>query len=151
MWSRSVSAMQLEVTDQEAAALLALLLSRTEVPGIYIFGRRHGRSFEALYVGKAGSLRSRIKVQLNNHKLLTHVWNAKTGRRIVMLGEFKAKRGQIPDTCLRTAEKALIRYFVAEGHDLVNLQGVILRQHDVSSTGVHKAKDFPNLIQVEVS
>jgi hypothetical protein len=25
-------------------------------PGIYIFGRRHGTSFEALYVGKATSL-----------------------------------------------------------------------------------------------
>jgi hypothetical protein len=127
------------------------LQSVSEKPGIYIFGRRHGKLFEALYVGKASSLRPRIKTQLNNHKLLTHVWNAKTGRRIVMLGEFKARRNQTPATCLPIAERALIRYFVSEGHDLVNLQGVNLRQNDVLSTGVHKVKDFPNLIQVEAS
>jgi excinuclease UvrABC nuclease subunit len=45
----------------------------SEVPGIYIFGRRHGKLFEALYVGKASILRGRIKTQLNNHKLLKHV------------------------------------------------------------------------------
>jgi hypothetical protein len=115
---------------------------------IYIFGRRHSKSFEALYVGKASSLRGRVKTQLNNHKLLTHVWNAKTGSRIVMIGEFKAKQKQTPATCLPIAERALIRYFVSEGHDLVNLQGVNLRQNDVLSTGMHKVKDFPNLIQV---
>jgi hypothetical protein len=127
------------------------LESISDGPGIYIFGRRHGSLFEALYVGKAGSLRGRIKTQLNNHRLLTHIWNAKTGRRIVMLGEFKAKQRQTAVSCLPIAEKALIRYFVSKGHDLVNLQGVNLRQNVVSSTGAHKAKDFPNIIQVEAS
>jgi hypothetical protein len=95
--------------------------SISEVPGIYIFGRRFGKSFEALYVGKASLLRGRIKTQLNNHKLMTHVGNAKAGKRIVMLGEFKAKPKHTPAMCLPIAEKALIRYFVAKGDDLVNL------------------------------
>jgi hypothetical protein len=96
-------------------------------------------------------MRGRIKTQLNNHKLLTHVWNVKTGKRIVMLGEFKAKQRQNHGDCLPIAEKALIRYFVSKGHDVANLQGVKLRHHGVSSTGVHKVRDFPNHIQVEVA
>ena len=40
--------------------------SLPERPGIYIFGRRHGTSFEALYVGKAGSLQGRVKQQFKN-------------------------------------------------------------------------------------
>jgi len=127
------------------------LNSISEVPGVYIFGRRHGKVFEALYVGKGKLLRTRIKTQLNNHKLLKHVWNAKTGNRVVLLGEFKAKQHQNDTTCLPIPEKALIRYFVSKGHDLVNIQGVMLKYHGVSSTGVHKVRDFPNHIQVEVA
>jgi len=127
------------------------LASISEVPGIYLFGRRHGKLFEALYVGKATNLRGRIKTQLNNHKLLKHVWNAKSGKRVVLLGEFKAKKNQTHAACLPISEKALIRYFVSKGHDLVNIQGVTLKHHGVSSTGVHKVRDFPNHIQVEVA
>ena len=123
----------------------------SEVPGIYIFGRRHGKFFEALYVGKASILRRRIKTQLNNHTLLSHVWNAKAGKRVVLIGEFKAKQHQTYEACLPISEKALIRYFVSKGHDLVNVEGVTRTHHGVSSTGTHKAKDFPNHIQVEVA
>jgi hypothetical protein len=124
--------------------------SISESPGIYLFGRRFGRSLGVLYVGKAtNSLRSRIKQQLNNNKLLNHVWEAKNGRRIVLLGEFKAKPRQTALVCLPIAEKALIRYFVSKEHDLVNVQGVKLRHHQVLSTGLHTVKDFPNGIQVE--
>lgn len=122
-----------------------------EVPGIYIFGRRYGKLFEALYVGRAKNLRGRVKTQLNNYNLLNHVWRAKAGKRVVLVGEFKAKTAQTHAVCLPIAEKALIRYFVSEGHNLVNIQGVTLKHHGVSSTGVHKVKDFPNHIQVEVA
>jgi hypothetical protein len=33
----------------------------TDGAGVYIFGRRWGSQFEALYVGKAGNIRSRVK------------------------------------------------------------------------------------------
>lgn len=121
-------------------------------PGIYIFGRRYDTSFEALYVGKAtASLRGRIKTQLNNLKLMTHISNAKSGKRVLMLGEFNAKQKQNPDDCLPLAEKALIRHFVSQGHNLVNIHGVKILHHSISSTGLHKAKDFPNHIQIEVA
>ncbi len=121
-----------------------------EIPGIYIFGRRHGKSFEALYIGQALELRSRIKTQLNNHKLLNHIWAAKAGKRILMIGKLKAKQKHNPKVCLGISEKALIRYFVSKEHDLVNLQGIELKHHGISSIGLHKARDFPNHLQVEV-
>ena len=54
-------------------------------PGIYIFGRRYGKNFEALYVGQASNgMRGRIKTQFNNLKLMQHLKNSKSGRRIVL-------------------------------------------------------------------
>jgi hypothetical protein len=67
----------------------------------------------------------------------------------VLIGEFRARPHQTHKACLPISEKALIRYFVSEGHDLVNVQGITLKHHGVSSTGTHKVKDFPNHIQVE--
>jgi hypothetical protein len=81
-------------------------------PGIYIFGRRFGGRLEALYVGKAEQLRSRVNTQLNNHRLMTHVLNAKSGQRIVLVGTFWPKKGQQRKICLAIAERALIRYFL---------------------------------------
>ena len=37
--------------------------------GVYVLGRRWGKQFEALYVGKANNLRGRVKGQLNNLRL----------------------------------------------------------------------------------
>src|SRR6266540_1327951 len=43
----------------------------SEVPGIYILGRRHGVNFSPMYVGRAGGLRSRIWQQFTtNIKLM---------------------------------------------------------------------------------
>ena len=106
-WSR-----ELPLKRNSRSGLYEINLEKIpEVPGVYIFGRRHGAIFEALYVGKSADLRSRIKTQLNNHKLLTHVWNAKDGGRALMFGEFKAKPKQNHADCLRITEKALIRHF----------------------------------------
>lgn len=55
-----------------------------EIPttaGIYVFLRVHGVSAEALYVGKATNLKSRIKQQLNKLKLMTAILNATNGER----------------------------------------------------------------------
>jgi hypothetical protein len=50
------------------------------LPGVYVFGHRWGDSFEALYVGQAKNVRSRVKGQLNNLKLMTHLREAKGGQ-----------------------------------------------------------------------
>ena len=48
--------------------------------GIYIFGRRHGRNIEALYVGKANSIRARVKSQLKNLPLMKHIEKCENGQ-----------------------------------------------------------------------
>ncbi len=117
--------------------------------GIYIFGRRWGSQFEALYVGKAGNIRGRVKGHLNNLRLMQHLRNAKTGKRIVLAGRLVTKRGQRLPKCLALTERALIRYFLSEGHDLVNKQGTRLRRHELESSGQHPKRFFPNAIYLE--
>jgi hypothetical protein len=109
-----------------------------DVSGLYVFGRRWGSSFEALYVGKAKNLRSRVKGQLNNLKLMSHLRDAKDGSRVVIAGTIITKRGQQIEKCLTLVERSLIRYFLSEGDDLVNIQGTLLRRHEVNSTQTSK-------------
>jgi hypothetical protein len=121
----------------------------TDDAGVYLFGRRWGSQFEALYVGKAGNIRSRIKGHLNNLRLMQHLRNAKTGKRIVLAGRLVTKRGQKLPKSLLLAERALIRYFLSEGHDLVNKQGTRLRRHELTSSGNHPKRFFPKLMYLE--
>ena len=53
------------------------------------------------------------------------------------------------DRCLPLIERALIRYFLSEGDDLVNKQGTRLRRHELSSSGKHPKRFIPNLMYVE--
>ena len=118
-------------------------------PGVYIFGRQWGTSFEALYVGQAGRLRGRIRTHLNNAKLLRHLAEARNGKKVVVAGAFLSKRGQNEKKCLGIAERALIRHFLAKGHDLVNKQGTRIRRHRIASIGSHPRRFWPGDLQVE--
>ena len=117
--------------------------------GVYIFGRRWGAQFEALYVGKAGNVRGRVKGHLNNLRLMQHLRNAKAGKRIVLAARLVTRRGQKLPKSLALAERALIRYFLSEGHDLVNKQGARLRRHELASSGQHPKRFFPSLMYLE--
>lgn len=119
------------------------------VAGIYVFGRRWGRDFEALYVGKANSIRGRVRGQLNNLRLMQHVRSAKSGKRFLLAGRVRTKPGQSRSECLALAERAAIRYFLAEGHDLVNRQGTRIRRHEVTSSGKHPKRFIPALMYLE--
>ncbi len=120
-----------------------------KVSGIYILGRRWGTGFEALYVGKANNIRGRVKNQLNNLRLMQHLQNAKTGRRILLSGRIVTKPGQRLEKSLVLIERALIRYFLSEGHDLVNKQGTRLRRHEVLSSGRHPKRFIPGVMYLE--
>jgi hypothetical protein len=102
-------------------------------PGIYIFYRAFGDSARALYVGKAGDLRSRIKQQLNAHRLMTGVGNAAIGSRFIAYGELKRRPGQQVGKCLELMERAMIRYYLAEKHELLNKNGTRIRKHSLAS------------------
>lgn len=102
-------------------------------PGLYVFGRRFRKHVEALYVGKADSLRVRIKTQLKNLPLMLHVRKAKIGPRLLLIGRFVPQPGQRQSKCLPVMERALIRHFLSEGHDLVNKHGTRPRRHEIRS------------------
>ena len=118
-------------------------------PGIYIFGRHWGSNLEALYVGKANKIRSRVKGQLNNLRLMHHLKGASTGKRLVLAGKILTRPGQRLQKSVLLIERALIRYFLSEGHDLVNKQGTRLRRHQVSSSGKHPKRFIPNPLYLE--
>ncbi len=118
-------------------------------PGLYVFGRQYGNSLEALYVGKAKNIRSRVDRQLNNSRLIQHMKTAKIGKRILLVGRFVPKPGQRESDCLPLLERALIRHFVSDGHDLVNIQGTRLRQHEITSAGKHPRRFVPTLMYLE--
>lgn len=118
------------------------------VAGIYVIARGWSDGFEALYVGKALNIRRRIKGQLNNLRLMQHVETASTGKRCVFAGMVDRRAGQEIGKAIAVTERAFIRHFLSEGHDLVNISGTSLRQHEVEST--HRPMKFvPQRIYVD--
>jgi len=96
-------------------------------PGIYVFYRKHGANFQVFYVGKATQLRSRIKGQLNNLKLMNGIHAAANGGRLLAYAEIALKPGQTAASAIHAAEKLMICHFVDDGHALLNIQGMKIR------------------------
>jgi len=119
--------------------------------GVYIFGRKWHTQFEALYVGKAGNIRSRVKGHLDRVRLMRHLRDAKDGNRIVLAGNIALRPGQKQGKCLLLAEKALIRHFLSEGDDLANKMGTKIQRHELESSGRHPKRFFPKTIYLERS
>ena len=118
--------------------------------GVYIFYRKHGTTFHVFYVGKGLNLRSRLKGQLNNLKLMNGIRAAANGARLLAYGEIVLKPGQKAVSAIHAAEKLLIRHFVDEGHELINIQGVKIRLQTLTNErpGALK-KMIPTRMQVE--
>jgi hypothetical protein len=141
-WSRAISLRYSRGADTYTVAL-------EKVPkkaGVYIFGRKYGKKFEALYIGRANRIRGRVKGQLNNLRLMHHIRDATSGKRILLAGTFAPLPGQQKERCLPLIERALIRHFLSEGHDLVNISGTHLRQHEIDSTGKYPKRYFARSI-----
>ena len=98
-----------------------------KAPGVYMFYRMYGKNHQVFYVGKALNLRTRLKGQLNNLKLMNSIKSAARGARMLSYAEVMLKPGQKSNSAIVAAEKLLIRHFVEEGHVLFNVQGVKLR------------------------
>jgi len=123
--------LSMKLVSRQGAAYSVNLDALPGDPGIYIMGRQWAKGFEALYVGKARNIRQRVKGQLNNLRLMQRLKGAKTGKRVVIAGSGVARPGQQMDRILAIAEPALIRHFLSEGDNLVNISGTSLRQHEV--------------------
>jgi hypothetical protein len=63
---------------------------------------------------------------------MMHIKKAKAGQRILLAGEFNSKAEPKIARCLPLIERALIRYFLSEAHDLVNVHGARLRRHEIT-------------------
>ena len=117
-----------------------------KVPGIYVFYRKHGFTHQVFYVGKALQLRSRIKGQLNNLKLMNGIHDAGTGGRLLAYAEAAVKPGQKAATAILAAEKIIIRHFVDNGHVLLNIQGVKIRLQTLTN---ERPRDLNKLIPLK--
>ena len=95
-------------------------------PAIYMLARRFGLRLEILYVGKAGSLRRRIRQQLNNLKLMQAVDDAQIGPRVLIFGTLNCKPGQRSEVVLEIVERALIDHYTEAGDQLINKLGTKL-------------------------
>jgi hypothetical protein len=95
-------------------------------PAIYLFARRFGVRLEVLYVGKAKSLRGRIKQQFNNLRLMQAIDDAPIGHRLLIYGTLNCRPGQRVDTVLTIVETALIDHLTEKGHQLINKLGTKL-------------------------
>ena len=146
-WNRPIS---LQNAKDEGLIYSLNLEKIPEVSGIYIFARRWGRSYKAIYVGRANNLRSRIHGHLvHNVRLMRHLERIKTGKRVLITGQAKTLPGQKLEKVLATLERAFIRHFLLEGHDLFNHQGVRIQRHEISSEG-HIRKSFvPSVMFLE--
>jgi hypothetical protein len=132
---------------------LIYLPDRDRLPkdaGVYIFGRRQRNGgFEALYVGRANNIRGRVWGQRKNLPLMMHLKNARHGERLVRVGVLNPRPGQKINKCLPIIERALIRYFLSEGHNLVNTMGTRLGRHELASDGKHPNLFIPKLMYVD--
>ena len=120
-----------------------------DTPGIYIFLRIHGSTHEALYVGKANCLCTRVPQQLNNVKLMKGVENAANGSRRLAFAEFISKKGQQQARALKAIEGSLIRYYLARGDQLLNVQGTRIVKHTLHSERTDLRKFIPQTIYFE--
>lgn len=145
-WSKPIP---LRSGAREGMAYAVNLDDIPQIAGIYVFARQWGRSYEALYVGKSTNVRSRIRGHLNNLRLMRHLESASAGRRVLLVGRALPRPGQKLEKVLRTLERAMIRYFLSEGHDLVNQKGVRIRRHEIASNGPMPRAFIPSIMFLE--
>ncbi len=134
IWHKPVN---LRAADPRSSMIYEIDLDKLpRKPGVYIFIRKFGENSRALYIGKANRLRTRIKQQLVALRLMKGIQNAAIGPRAVVFAEFVPKPGQQVNVCLPLIEKALIRHFLSDGHDLLNKAGTRVAKHSLHSKKV---------------
>lgn len=125
--------------------LVKLLPDLPTIPGIYVFGRKHGDRLVPIYIGQASNgFRSRLKQQANNLRLMEGVKEEKNGERVLLLGIVKLAQGQQLDRVLDVAEQAHIEHALTEGHPILNIKGTKTKRHEVNIDGPKShAHPFP--------
>lgn len=104
-------------------------------PGIYVFARRFGDTVTPLYVGKALSLRGRVRQQLNNARLMMGVANSKIGPRVILPAEVTTFFAKNTARALLLVERTLIEYYLTQGYELHNVQGTRIAADEIAFSG----------------
>jgi hypothetical protein len=106
-----------------------------DTAGVYVFYRQFGDNVIPLYIGMAANIRGRLEQYLNSVRLMVAIVNALAGGRYFMCCEVEFRRGQDRRKVLKTLESALIAHALAEGHELLNKQGIKRPNHTIQFTG----------------
>ena len=120
-------------------------------PGIYVFGRIRGSIVEPLYIGLAKNLSRRVRQHLrSNASLMAHLYAATAGRRVLLVGELVSGHGKSTHRVLRSIERAMIRYAMGQGCDILNKHGARRPAYQLRHEGNRKATAWmPRRIDAE--
>lgn len=105
------------------------------VPGVYVFGRRHGENIVPIYIGQTLSVRGRIKSHLESLPLMRAIENSASGGRFLIYCTVKAGSAEKAKKHIRVVERALILHAQSEGHEIINKQGTKLPTDTISFVG----------------
>ena len=110
--------------------------------GVYVFGRQNRDELIPLYVGQAKHLRSRIKTQFNNARLMLGIQRSPGRRRVVVPGELISRPGQQLGPTLNLVEKTLIESAILSGYELLNQQGTKPKTDSIRFSGSRVARSW---------
>jgi hypothetical protein len=105
------------------------------VPGVYVFGRKHGSSVVPIYIGETMTVRGRVKNHLNSLALMKEIENAPNGERFFMYCTVKTRSADRAKAQVKILEKALILHAQTEGHVLFNKRGTKLPTDEITFSG----------------
>jgi predicted GIY-YIG superfamily endonuclease len=105
------------------------------VAGVYVFGRAFGDNFAPIYIGETENLQRRIAQHLQSVPLMMALHNAKAGTRFLHVGTLLGKRGQNEKSALQRVERAMIKFALAQGHELVNERGAKTPYDEIQFSG----------------
>lgn len=109
--------------------------SLPEMPGVYVFARAFGESTTPLYVGQATNLRGRVRKQLNNLRLMRGLENTRIGPRLLLPAEITVRIGHHLARALNLVEQSLIKHYLSEGHELLNIKGTRIVADEITFGG----------------
>lgn len=122
--------------DKSGSLIYTLDLTQLpKVPGVYIFGRKHGKSIIPIYIGETVSIRSRIKNHLASVPLMRAIEDAPTGQRFLIYCEVKAGSPEKAKKHVKVIERALILHAQSQGHEIFNKKGTKLPTNTISFSG----------------
>lgn len=117
------------------------------VSGVYMFCRQFKGSLIPLYIGKAEDIAVRINQHFNTStklmKIISNLNNpGNRGKKVLVVGQFTPKSGQSTKKSIAIIERALIVHALAEGFDLLNVQGTKTPTNSIHFSGYLGARSL---------